>query len=80
MIAYLENYISNHKGCIDDIENIKVSIIMPFFNRPEYTSEAIESIIKQTHQNWEIILVNDLSTEDISILDKYKSNKNYFRK
>jgi len=75
MIAYLENYISNHKGCIDDIENIKVSIIMPFFNRPEYTSEAIESIIKQTHQNWEIILVNDLSTEDISILDKYKSNK-----
>lgn len=48
------------------IQNTKVSIIIPFYNRIEWTIEAIKSAQRQTHQNIEILLINDGSTEDIS--------------
>ena len=50
----------------DRIVAKKVSVIIPFFNRDVETQRAIRSVLNQTHKNWEIILVNDGSTEDIS--------------
>jgi glycosyltransferase involved in cell wall biosynthesis len=50
----------------DRIAAKKVSVIIPFFNRDVETQKAIRSVLNQTHKNWEIILVNDGSTEDIS--------------
>lgn len=38
---------------------MKVSIITPTFNRPKYLKRAIESVQKQTHQDWELIVVDD---------------------
>lgn len=40
-----------------------VSIIMPSFNTAEYISDAIKSIRKQTYMNWELIIVDDCSTD-----------------
>ena len=42
----------------------KVSIVIPSFNRYKYLLNAIGSIQNQTYNNYEIIVVNDGSTED----------------
>jgi len=41
-----------------------VSIIMPVYNRMAFLSDAISSILAQTHKNWELIVVDDGSTDD----------------
>lgn len=45
-----------------DIEKNTVSVVIPFFNRTKETIRAIKSVQNQTHQNFEIILVDDGST------------------
>lgn len=40
-----------------------ISVIVPVFNGERYIQECIESILLQTHENWELIIVNDGSTD-----------------
>ncbi|HFI0121353.1 TPA: glycosyltransferase family 2 protein [Streptococcus suis] len=39
------------------------SIVMPIYNAESYLTEAIESVLHQTYQDFELILVNDASTD-----------------
>ncbi len=41
----------------------EISIIMSVYNGEEYLNEAIESVINQTFKNWELIVINDCSTD-----------------
>ncbi|NES18036.1 MAG: glycosyltransferase family 2 protein [Symploca sp. SIO3E6] len=40
-----------------------VSIITPFLNTEKFIQEAIESVIAQTYDNWELLLIDDGSTD-----------------
>jgi len=42
-----------------------ISVIIPFYNRTALLLDALASVRAQTYENWEVILVNDGSTEDI---------------
>ncbi len=49
-----------------------VSILMTAYNRERYITEAIESVIGSTYQNWELIIVDDVSKDDtVSIAKSY---------
>lgn len=42
----------------------KVSIVLPVYNGEDYVAESINSVIEQTYNNWELIIVNDCSTDN----------------
>lgn len=43
----------------------EISIVMPVYNTPEeYLREAVESCLRQTYRDWELIIVNDGSTNN----------------
>ena len=57
--------------------NPKVSIIVPVYNVENYLENCIESILNQTLQDIELILVNDGSTDNsLKICNEYKRKDN----
>ena len=50
--------------------NNLVSIITPTFNSAKYIAETIKSVQQQTHQNWEMIIVDDCSSDNTTDLIK----------
>ena len=55
--------------------NELVSIITPCFNSEKYLDECIISVINQTYQNWEMLIVDDNSSDNSSILIKSYSKQ-----
>lgn len=41
-----------------------VSIVLPTYNGQKYIRESIQSIIQQTYEDWELIIIDDCSTDD----------------
>ena len=53
-----------------------VSIIMPSYNTAKYISDSIESIQAQTYTNWELIIVDDCSTDNsIEIIQSFNDSR-----
>ncbi len=51
-----------------------ISIVMPVYNGEKYLREAVDSVIGQKFTDWELILVNDCSTDGtLSIMQEYKA-------
>ena len=62
---------------VDDKMMDKVSIIIPVYNSEKYFEECIKSVINQTYNNIEIILINDGSEDNsLSICEKYSKLDN----
>lgn len=52
----------------------KVSIVLPTYNGDKWLKESIDSVINQSFCDWELIIVDDCSTDDtLSIANKYSS-------
>jgi glycosyltransferase involved in cell wall biosynthesis len=57
-----------------------VSIITPVYNSGIYIAPTIEAIIKQSYQNWELLITDDASTDDtIRIVEGYLKKDNRIR-
>lgn len=55
----------------------KITVYMPSYNYGQYIDQAIQSVIRQTMQDWELIVIDDGSTDDtLEVIKKYKSNSN----
>jgi glycosyltransferase involved in cell wall biosynthesis len=49
-----------------------VSVLMTSFNREKYIAEAIESVLASTYKDFELIIVDDVSTDaTVAIAEKY---------
>ncbi|MCC8358519.1 glycosyltransferase family 2 protein [Salinimicrobium sediminilitoris] len=54
------------------MDQLKVSVIIPVFNRANLIGETIDSVLSQSYTNWECIVVDDGSTDGIKeILEEY---------
>nr|WP_315200385.1 glycosyltransferase family 2 protein [uncultured Flavobacterium sp.] len=62
------------------METSLVSIITPSFNSERFIAETIRSVQNQTHQNWEMIIIDDCSTDKtVSIIEQFVINDKRIR-
>ncbi|PQJ15078.1 glycosyltransferase family 2 protein [Aureicoccus marinus] len=52
-----------------------ISLIMPFKNTAAYLSDCLDSILEQSYKEWELIMVNDHSTDDSYMIAQAYANK-----
>jgi len=59
-----------------------VSIVTPIYNKSSFIEETLESLLSQTYENWELLLINDASTDHSREVVKAYTQKdnriNYF--
>jgi len=54
----------------------KVSVIVPNYNHQAFLKERIDTILQQTYQDFELIILDDCSTDDsVSIIESYRDNE-----
>jgi teichuronic acid biosynthesis glycosyltransferase TuaG len=59
------------------MNNGLVSIVIPVYNASNYIIDTLNSVVNQTYTNWELFLVDDMSTdESVAIIKDYIKNNN----
>lgn len=77
-LEYSRNELTRAQKAFEkEVFNPTVSVVIPFYNRPEKTIAAVKSVQNQSYKNIEIILVDDCSTDNMSDLQRLiKNSKN----
>lgn len=66
-IMHAKILLNNAEDKIDQmVKNSIVSVIIPFHNRIPFLIKCIESVLNQSHKNFEVLLVDDGTTDDLS--------------
>ncbi|GAB6927492.1 hypothetical protein JCM10914A_14750 [Paenibacillus sp. JCM 10914] len=66
--------VSNVQSELRNVDKPKITVIMPVYNAQDVITTALESVINQTWDNLEIIIVDDCSTDSTAqIIEKYMS-------
>ena len=54
----------------------KVTVLMPVYNSEKYLKESIDSILNQTYENFELLILDDASTDNsVKIINSYKDDR-----
>lgn len=54
----------------------KISIIMPVYNKEKYVAKAIESVLNQTMEDWELLIIDDGSNDSsYEVCSRYKDSR-----
>ncbi len=62
------------------MNNELISIIVPIYNTEKYLRQCLDSILNQTYTNFEVLLVNDGSTDSTGMIcQEYVENDSRFR-
>ena len=58
-----------------------VSVIIPLYNTEKYIEKAIDSVINQTYKNWQLIIIDDCSTDSsLDIVSDIRKRNNFSNK
>jgi glycosyltransferase involved in cell wall biosynthesis len=57
------------------LKNPLVSVIVPCYNQAQYLDECLQSVLEQTYENWECIIVNDESPDNTEKIVKQWLNR-----
>lgn len=72
----LSNFIIKKVKNSFDLSKIKVSIITPTYNDEKYIVETIDSVLNQTHKNFELIIIDDNSLDStVKIIERFNDKR-----
>lgn len=75
-ILYLDKFDTKQIFKEKEENHIKFTIVVPNYNNGDWINKTIESVLNQTYDNWEMYIIDDMSTDNsIEVIKKYKDKR-----